>query len=86
MVNGTMIDKIGFLKPLGEGVSNITTQTIQFISNLGLNINSTTGKILSIVILLGMALGILKIVERPLKWAFIVAIIILIISIGVSLV
>ena len=86
MVNETIIDKVGFLGSIGETVSSWFTDIIQFVSNLGLNIDSTTGKILSIVILLGIAWGIVKLIEKPVKWAFIIGIIVLIISIIISLV
>lgn len=69
---------------VGEKFSSIMTNLISFLAKLGLDMSETQGKILNLVILLGLALGIMKVVEKPIKWLFITLIVLLAVSIGIS--
>ena len=71
-----MIDK---LTEVGNYISSKTSSLIAFASN------QTPAKIISIILLLMVALVIIKLIEKPIKWAIVGLIGILIFSVITSL-
>ncbi len=69
---------------IGEQSSGFMSRIIQFLSTIGLNLNNTQGKILNLLIVVGLALGILKIMTKPIKWLFVTLLVLLALSIGLS--
>lgn len=81
-----MVDIQQILKSVGEKSSEYSQGVIKFISDYGLNIDTFQSKIITLIILLSFAYVIAKFVTKPIKWAIIICIIILSISIFMTIV
>jgi hypothetical protein len=77
-----------FLGKSGEWVSvNITQKVIHWLGSQGVNLGITASKILSIIVFLLIALGIIKILHSLrgiIKWSLVALFILLAISVGIS--
>lgn len=71
---------------IGNFSSGILTKIIKFLSSFGYNLTATQGKILNMLLIVGVIWLILKIVEKPAKWFFITLLVLLALSIGISFV
>ena len=76
-----LISIFNSLKPIGDWFSDLMTRFIQYLSEIGINISTSQGKIINFILLLGIAYFIIKTMERPLKWILVGAILILAVSI-----
>lgn len=76
---------IDILKDVGERFSSVMTKLIQSLSELGLNISETGGKILSLLIVLSITYTIFKVVERPIKYIILLLLVALALSIFTTL-
>lgn len=70
----------------GDYIGNITAKAISFISSQGLKITPTISKLITILIFLSIIFLIMKIMQKPIKYAIVVILIILSVTIGFSLV
>lgn len=76
------------LSSTGNGVSWVTQKIIQWIASLGVNITPLQSKILSFVILGGIIYivwSFVNLAKKPLKWAIIVGLIFLLVSVVYSM-
>ena len=72
------------LTTIGEASSGFMTKVVQFLANLGLTLNNTQGKILNFIIIVGLALAAIKLIHKPIKWIFVILLVLLALSIGLS--
>lgn len=75
------MDILNVLPSIGETFSGWMTNLIQFLSNIGLNISATSGKILNIFIVIGLLWISAKTIEKPLKYLAIGLLVVLLVSI-----
>lgn len=75
------MDYLSNLQKIGNVFSELITKIIKYLSELGLNISKTSGKILGLVIVVGLLWVSVKSIEKPLKWVFVSLLIILGVSI-----
>lgn len=68
------------LSSVGEYLGIATQKTISFLSKFGVDFSQTQAKIINIVLSLLLIWGILKLVNKPLKWLIIVLLAFLVIS------
>lgn len=75
-----------YLANSGDYIGGIASKIISFISAQGLKITPTISKLITILIFLSVIFLIMKVMQKPIKYAIVVILIILSVAIGFSLV